>query len=149
MKKYLLLIVAIIVSSITACDSTAPKKAYTSPEQPLTQLSIIDCGMNIKINAIDDNKSYHGENSKCRHSVLPGNHTVTFQYYRNAYEIGPGHKYYYDKSFKVAFDTQKGHSYKLVGIYASKESDWRFVILHHDENNNLIEEDIKPVFANN
>lgn len=49
-------------------------KAYPGAERPASQVSIIQCGFNLAIVAIDENKSLSGDATDCSYSLLPGRH---------------------------------------------------------------------------
>jgi hypothetical protein len=111
MKKFL---ISIIVLSLIGCVSTGPTKFYSGPDKPASELSGIKCGAFIIVKAIDE-KPVNNRKQFCDIAVLPGMHTITYQYYSPmprssdyAINLIP---------HKVRFYTRKGHSYMLAASY--------------------------------
>ena len=50
-------------------------KAYPGAERPASEVSIVQCGFNLTLIAIDENKSLSGETAACSYALLPGKHT--------------------------------------------------------------------------
>jgi len=50
-------------------------KAYPGAERPAAEIAIFQCGFNLAVLAIDENRSLTGETGGCSYSLLPGRHT--------------------------------------------------------------------------
>src|SRR5262245_48451034 len=50
-------------------------KAYPGAERPVSEISIFQCGFNLAVLAIDENRSLTGDTGSCSYSLLPGRHT--------------------------------------------------------------------------
>ncbi len=144
----LLVFLAVSILLLSAC-AVPPEKAYHGPEKSAQQLSMIGCGKNISIKAIDDNRGYSGTDFNCDHLVLPGTHTVTFQYYRTANEIGSNYRYNYNEEYTVKFYAHENHKYELMGAYNSRNSNWNFWLLHRDGHDRIIKQGVSHTFIKN
>ena len=121
MKRFLISIIALI---LTGCVATGPTKFYSGPEKPASELSGIKCGNFIIVNAIDG-KEVNNRKQFCDIAILPGTHTITYQYYRSM-PRSPDYAVNL-KQHKVRFYTRKGHSYMLAASYPDgKVQFWLF-----------------------
>jgi len=111
MNKLIVLIIALI---LTGCVFTGPTKFYSGPEMPASELSGIKCGNFIIVKAIDG-KEVNNRKQFCDIAILPGAHTITYQYYRSM-PNSPDYAINLAKH-KVRFYTRKGHSYMLAASY--------------------------------
>jgi len=50
-------------------------KGYPGAERPASEISIFQCGFNLTVLAIDENRSLTGDAGACSYSLLPGRHT--------------------------------------------------------------------------
>src|SRR5262245_12909350 len=49
-------------------------KAYPGAERPASEVSIVQCGFNLTLIAIDENKSLSGETGACSYALLSSRH---------------------------------------------------------------------------
>ena len=135
MKKISILIIGFILGG---CVFTGPTKFYSGPEKPASELSGIKCGNFIIVKEIDG-KEVNNRKQFCDIAILPGTHTITYQYYSTmprspdyAINLTP---------HKVRFYTRKGHSYMLAASYPDgKVQLWLF---ENDSNGNSTNNKVK------
>ncbi len=129
MRKNILLILIVILLSLTGCISTGQKitKAYSGAEIPISELSIIDCGIGVTLISIDGNKEYNGDDYFCRHAVKPGMHRVTMTYYIS--DPNRGGKWTYETLHSIEFKTEKGFEYNVNAINIKKKWDVSVIAL--------------------
>src|SRR5215510_14113777 len=65
-------------------------KAYPGAERPASEVSIVQCGFNLAIVAIDENKSLSGDSTACSFSLLPGRHTFRVSNAKKEFGLYPG-----------------------------------------------------------
>src|SRR5262245_13876206 len=65
-------------------------KAYPGAERPASEVSVIQCGFNLAIVAIDENKGLSGDSTACSFSLLPGRHTFRVSIAKQEFGLSPG-----------------------------------------------------------
>lgn len=128
---------AIITIILSGCVSSGPTKLYQGPDRQLTELSVISNGSYVKITAIDENEVNCGKQF-CKYAVIPGKHTVTYQYYK---KVGSNEIFIYNKLNKVVFTTNSGNTYMLAASYPKDE--FLFWLIEKDVNGKSTDNDIK------
>src|SRR5262245_10688619 len=63
-------------------------KAYPGAERPASEISIFQCGFNLTVLAIDENRSLSGDSGACSYSLLPGRHTFRVSIAKSELNVG-------------------------------------------------------------
>ena len=63
-------------------------KAYPGAERPASEISIFQCGFNLTLLAIDENRSLSGDSGACSYSLLPGRHTFRVSIAKSELNVG-------------------------------------------------------------
>lgn len=101
-------------------------KAYPGAERPASQVSIIQCGFNLAIVAIDENKSLSGDATDCSYSLLPGRHFFRVSIAKKFYGLGT---YRQQGDQVIEYDLVSGKTYSLHAFEDEKTPGlWKIVM---------------------
>ena len=97
-------------------------KAYPGAERPASEVSIFECGFNLTVLAIDENRSLVGETAQCRYALLPGRHTFRV----SIRQSDVGGKWVQFNDQVVEYDLVAGKTYSLHAFEDEKSPGlWR------------------------
>src|SRR5262245_44670072 len=104
-------------------------KAYPGAERPASEISIFQCGFNLAVLAIDENRSLTGDTGSCSYSLLPGRHTFRVSIAKSDAAAGGTWRQRNDQV--VEYDLVAGKSYSLHA-FQDKDSRaaWRIAMSH-------------------
>lgn len=112
---------------LSACAVNGPTKVYPGPERAAEQLSVLSCGYFINIIAIDGVET--GERKEfCKYAVLPGSHTITYQFYDK--EPGDHRIKLYVKKHRVQVETEASYTYVFGAM--KPDHQWKLVAWEKD-----------------
>src|SRR5262245_58418304 len=103
-------------------------KAYPGAERPTSEISIFQCGFNLAVLAIDDNRSLVGEAGSCSYALLPGRHTFRV----SIRQSDVGGKWVQLNDQVVEYDLVAGKTYSLHAFPQDKDSLAAFTIHMND-----------------
>jgi len=135
-KYTFLVLITMVLSSCLTTGSTRseiPVKAYAGAERPVSQLSVIKCGIGAKVKAVDKHKEYSCDPLVGKLHVLPGQHT--FDVWLESYT---GSGTWRSKQGKpIRFKATAGHSYTVMALRdnesESNEHGWAVSVFDTDE----------------
>ena len=106
-----------------------PVKAYTGTDRPASETALVRCGFNLRMVAIDENKSYAGDPLTCQFALLPGKHA--FRVGIEFKEPGMGQITYKQKGDQVVeYEVRAGQAYDLSAVEDSKAKGvWKILII--------------------
>jgi hypothetical protein len=93
-------------------------KAYPGAERPASEISIFQCGFNLAVLAIDENRSLVGETGSCSYALLPGRHTFRV----SIRQSDVGGKWVQFNDQVVEYDLVAGKTYSLHASPQDKDS---------------------------
>jgi hypothetical protein len=93
-------------------------KAYPGAERPASEISIFQCGFNLAVLAIDENRSLVGETGSCSYALLPGRHTFRVSIRQS--DAAVAGKWVQLNDQVVEYDLVAGKTYSL---HASQDKD--------------------------
>ena len=93
-------------------------KAYPGAERPASEISIFQCGFNLAVLAIDENRSLVGETGSCSYALLPGKHTFRV----SIRQSDVGGKWVQFNDQVVEYDLVAGKTYSLHASPQDKDS---------------------------